>query len=139
MKLTALPSGQRLTWPLHTFTSSGNVIATNSFDLFEISARSLASTSAVQLNTASATATTRRQCTCPPVLLECLQFSSKSAPGSMTERLCTSAGNKHLATCCQVRGWFMPPTATAIPVAPISYESFVLRYHPLTKEESNGT
>ncbi len=41
-KVTDLPSGQRLVWPLQTFTSSGTVRAETELALFETSARSRA-------------------------------------------------------------------------------------------------
>src|SRR5271169_2677491 len=42
MKVTDLPSGQRLVWPLQTFTKSGSVMADKELALLEINARSRA-------------------------------------------------------------------------------------------------
>src|ERR1700730_8808960 len=45
MTVTDLPSGQRLVWPLQTFTRSGSVIAETALALLETSARSRAAAS----------------------------------------------------------------------------------------------
>src|SRR5271157_5988054 len=44
-KVTDLPSGQRLVWPLQTFTRSGKAMADTELDLLETSARSRAAAS----------------------------------------------------------------------------------------------
>ena len=45
MKVTDLPSGQRLVWPLQTFTKSGRVMADTELALLETNARSRAAAS----------------------------------------------------------------------------------------------
>src|SRR6266446_714198 len=101
--VTGLPSGQRLSCPLQTFTTSARAIVGTELFLFEISATSLAAAVAVRApSTRMIARVSRDNVAVARLRTVILRLCFRRAQPSTAESPCTTEGNKKARS--EVRG-----------------------------------